>query len=139
MIVVSACLAGIPCRYNGTAYSCSAVIHLVECGQAIPVCPEILGGLSTPRLPAEILDGCVLTDDGSDLSAQFQIGAELALQKVRQTDCSSAILKARSPSCGAGEIYDGSFSGRLKAGDGVFARLLKEAGIPVQTEEEMDE
>ena len=137
MIVVSACLAGVPCRYNGTSFPCSAVVSLVECGQAIPVCPEILGGLSTPRLSAEIVDGRVLTADGTDVSAQFQTGAELALQKARQADCSGAIVKSRSPSCGAGKIYDGSFSGRLKAGDGVFARLLKDAGIPVQTEEDL--
>lgn len=136
MILVSACLAGEPCRYNGMGYFCPAVVELVSSGQALTVCPEVLGGLSTPRSPAEIVAGSVVTVDGEDVTAAYQAGAQLALNLARQAGCRTAILKARSPSCGCGQIYDGSFSGRLVAGDGVFAALLKTAGIMVQTEED---
>lgn len=136
MILVSACLAGEPCRYNGLGFICPAVAALVASGEALAVCPEVLGGLSTPRPPAEIVASRVLTVVGEDVTAAYQAGAQLALQMARKSGCRTAILKARSPSCGCGQIYDGSFSGRLIPGDGVFAALLKTAGISVQTEEE---
>ena len=136
MILVSACLAGEPCRYNGRDFPCPAVTALVAAGQALVVCPEVLGGLPTPRPPAEIIAGRVVTVDGEDVTAAYQAGAQLALQLARQAGCRTAILKARSPSCGCGQIYDGSFSGRLIVGDGVFAALLKMAGIMVRTEED---
>ena len=135
MILVSACLAGEPCRYNGTGYLCPEVGGLVSSGQALTVCPELLGGLAVPRSPAEIIAGRVVTVAGEDVTAAYHAGAKLALQLARQAGCRTAILKARSPSCGCGQIYDGSFSGRLIVGDGVFAALLKMAGIMVQTEE----
>jgi uncharacterized protein YbbK (DUF523 family) len=136
MILVSACLAGEPCRYNGLGFLCPAVASLLAAGQALAVCPELLGGLPTPRPPAEIVAGRVVTVAGEDVTAAYQAGAQLALQLARQAGCRSAILKARSPSCGCGQIYDGSFSGRLIVGDGVFAALLKMAGIMVRTEED---
>ena len=136
MILVSACLAGEPCRYNGQGFICPSVAALVAAGKALAVCPEVLGGLSTPRPPAEIIAGRVLTVVGEDVTAAYQAGAQLALKLARQADCRTAILKARSPSCGCGQIYDGSFSGRLIPGDGVFAALLKTAEIVVQTEED---
>ena len=137
MILVSACLAGEPCRYNGTGYLCPEVGGLVSSGQALTVCPELLGGLAVPRSPAEIIAGRVVTVDGEDVTDAYQAGAQLGLQLARQAGCRTAILKARSPSCGCGKIYDGSFSSRLIPGDGVFAALLKTAGIVVQTEEEI--
>ena len=137
MILVSACLAGEPCRYNGRDFPCPAVTALVAAGQALVVCPEVLGGLPTPRPPAEIIAGRVVTVDGEDVTDAYQAGAQLALKLAKQAGCQTAILKARSPSCGCGKIYDGSFSGRLIPGDGVFAALLKTAGIVVQTEEEI--
>jgi len=136
MILVSACLAGEPCRYNGLGFICPSVAELVAAGQAFAVCPEVLGGLSTPRPPAEIVAGRVVTVAGEDVTGAYQAGAQLALKLARQAGCRTAILKARSPSCGCGQIYDGSFSGRLIAADGVFAALLKTAGIVVQTEED---
>ena len=136
MIVVSACLAGEPCRYNGTGCVCPAVAELVSTGRARAVCPELLGGLSTPRAPAEIVVGRVMTVDGDDVTDSYHAGAQLALKLARQAGCQLAILKARSPSCGCGQIYDGSFSGRLIPGDGVFAALLKATGIMVQTDED---
>ena len=137
MILVSACLAGEPCRYNGRDFPCPAVTALVAAGQALVVCPELLGGLPTPRPPAEIIAGRVVTVDGEDVTDAYQAGAQLALKLAKQAGCQTAILKARSPSCGCGKIYDGSFSGRLIPADGVFAALLKTAGIVVQTEEEI--
>ncbi len=136
MILVSACLAGEPCRYNGLGFTCPAVAALVTAGKALAVCPELLGGLSTPRPPAEIFVDRVLTVVGEDVTAAYHEGAQLALKLARQAGCRTAILKARSPSCGCGQIYDGSFSGRLIPGDGVFVALLKQAGIVVQTEED---
>jgi uncharacterized protein YbbK (DUF523 family) len=137
MIIVSACLAGVACRYNGIAKPNEAVIRLVAEGKAVPVCPEQLGGLSTPRLPAEIIENRVLRRDGRDVTGEFKRGAQEALKVARLVGAKSAILKSKSPSCGAGKIYDGSFSGKLVDGDGVFAGLCKEEEIEVKTEEEL--
>ena len=136
MILVSACLAGVECRYNGTASPCTGIVEWVSSGKAIAVCPEVLGGLDVPRLPAEIVGLRVQTTQGQDVTDAFQAGAEAALRIAVENGCKSAVLKARSPSCGSGRIYDGSFSGRLIDGDGVLAGLLKQAGITVYTEEE---
>ena len=136
MLIVSACLAGMKCRYDGTAAPCAAIVALAAAGQAIAVCPEVLGGLPVPRPPAEIVGGLIRTIGGQDVTGEFQAGAASALQIARENHCELAVLKARSPSCGSGRIYDGSFAGRLIAGDGVFASLLKQAGISVYTEEE---
>lgn len=136
MIVVSACLAGVECRYNGTAFPCARIVELVATGQAVAVCPEVLGGLPVPRPPAEIVGERIMTVDGNDVTAQYRAGARAALQIAMKTGCSKAILKARSPSCGSGRIHDGSFSGRMTTGDGVFANLLKRSGIAVYTDEE---
>ena len=135
MIIVSACLAGIPCRYDGGRKTDPAILELVRSGQAIPLCPEQLGGLTTPRVPAEIRDGRVFTRDGRDVTEEFHRGAAIVLDMALEYGCGEAILKARSPSCGKGEIYDGTFSGRLVPGDGVTAAILSENGIAVRTEE----
>lgn len=133
MIIVSACLAGYRCRYDGKTVPNEAVVALVKRGEAIPVCPEMLGGLPCPRIPSErTADGTqVLARDGRDVTEAFQRGADETLRLARLYGCSHAILKARSPSCGYGEIYDGSFSGTLRAGNGVTADLLLENGITV--------
>ena len=136
MILVSACLAGVECRYNGTASLCPGIVELVSSGKAIAVCPEVLGGLAVPRLPAEIVEFRVRTTQGQDVTDAYQAGAATALRIAVENGCKSAVLKARSPSCGSGRIYDGSFSGRLVDGDGLLADLLKQAGITVYTEEE---
>jgi len=137
MIIVSACLAGLHCRYDGSAKPCTAAIRLVAEGQAIPVCPEQLGGLSTPRLPAEQIGDKVIRKDGVDVTDAVNRGAREALEIGRLVGAKTAILKARSPSCGCGKIYDGSFTGRLVDGNGVLARLCKKEGIEIQTEEEI--
>ena len=137
LLIVSKCLAGIPCRYDGKDNLVPEIKALVERGEAVAVCPEVLGGLPTPRTPSELQpDGRVLNKQGEDVTAQFVSGAERALEICREHGCAGAILKARSPSCGKGVIYDGSFAGKRVPGSGVFAQMLLDAGIPVMTEAE---
>ena len=133
MIIVSACLAGYRCRYDGKTVPNEEIVALVKRGEAIPACPEMLGGLPCPRVPSErSADGTrVITREGGDVTEAFRIGAEETLRLARLYGCDRAILKARSPSCGCGLIYDGTFSGTLKEGDGVAAALLRENGITV--------
>ena len=131
MMIVSACLAGFPCRYDGKARPCEQVVELVRAGKAIPVCPEQLGGLPTPRTSCEIRDGRVVDADGRDRTEAFERGARAVLQIAQTYGATEALLQSRSPSCGSGRIYDGSFTKTLTAGDGVTARLLKENGIQV--------
>ena len=136
-ILCSACLLGARCRYDGQGKPTQRVMELLKDHQLVPVCPEQLGGLPTPRPPCEMQgDGRVLNRQGDDKTAEFARGAEEALMLLRLTGCEAALLKARSPSCGKGMIYDGSFSGTLKPGNGVFAQKLVNEGIPVYTEED---
>ena len=132
LILVSACLAGVPCRYDGEGRERSQVVHLLKEGRALPVCPEQLGGLSTPRAAAEIVGGNVITKDGTDVTANYKAGAEAALLLALKAGVTEAWLKSKSPMCGCGKIYDGTHSGKLVAGDGVFTALLKKAGIQVK-------
>jgi len=138
MKIVSACLAGIKCNYKQEANSCKTVIEMVKNGEAILVCPEQLGGLTTPRVPAEIVGDKVITKNDYDVSFQFQKGAEEAFEIAKLSGCNEAILKSNSPSCGSGKIYDGTFSGKLIDGDGVFTKLLKEKGISVISEKDLE-
>ena len=137
--VVSACLAGEPCRYDGGCSPGPAVQRLIRAGQALPVCPETLGGLPTPRVPSEIRGGRVVAKDGTDVTDAFTRGAEEALRLAQENGCTAAILKARSPSCGSGEIYDGTFTGTRVPGEGVFARMAHEAGLEIWNEETFTE
>ena len=139
MILVSACLAGFPCRWDGKSKADPRVIDLVRTGKAIPVCPEQLGGLPTPRQPAEKKGDRIFAKDGTDVTIQFQHGAAIVLAIAQDFQCGKAIFKARSPSCGKAIIYDGSFSSTLTQGDGVTADLLMQHGIEVYTEEDMNE
>ena len=137
-ILVSMCLLGVPCRYDGKACLNEAVIALSKEHTLIPVCPEQLGGLCTPRMPAERRGKGVVTKDGQDVTQAYRAGAEQALALCRQLGCTLAVLKERSPSCGKGRIYDGTFSGSLTEGDGVCARLLEENGIKVYGESQIE-
>lgn len=139
MILVSACLAGFPCRWDGKSKADPRVIDLVKTGKAIPVCPEQLGGLPTPRQPAERKGDQVFTRNGTDVTNQFQRGADIVLAIAQDFQCGKVILKARSPSCGKAIIYDGSFSGTMTQGNGVTTELLMQHGIEVYTEEDMNE
>lgn len=136
-ILVSACLAGLFCRYNSEVEGFDPVVELVRQGRAIPFCPEIYGGLPTPRQPCEIKGDKVIDCDNVDRTEEFLRGAEEGLRLAQLTGCTEAILKARSPSCGSGLIYDGTFTSTKIPGDGVFAKLLKENGISVRSEEDM--
>ncbi len=134
-ILVSACLLGVKCRYCGRGCADKQIIKLSERHHLIPVCPEQLGGLPTPREPAELQAGRAIAKGGSDVTEAFVRGAEEVLHLARLFDCKTAILKANSPSCGHGQIYDGSFCGKRIAGSGITARLLEENGLAVYTEE----
>ena len=134
-ILISACLIGENCKWDGTNNRNQGVLEFMKKmeGKAEfhPVCPEQLGGLPTPRLPSERIGAQVVMKDGTDVTAAYRRGAEEALRLARLFGCRRAVLKERSPSCGSGTIYDGSFSGRLTGGDGVTAALLRKNGIAV--------
>lgn len=133
--MVSACLAGTPCRYDGRSNLRPEIAALVERGEAVPVCPEVLGGLPTPRTPSERKGESVVSATGDDVTGAFAAGAEAALYIAEECGCSAAVLKARSPSCGCGRIYDGTFTHTLIDGDGLFAALLRKKGFQLFTEE----
>ena len=137
MILVSACLAGVNCKYNGGNNYNEKIMELVRSGEAILVCPEQLGGLSTPRVPAEILDNKVITKDGRDVTKEYNRGAEEVLRLCKELNITKAILKANSPSCGCGTIYDGTFTGTKINDNGITTRLLLENGIDVITEKDI--
>lgn len=133
-LLVSACLLGVECKYSGGSNLNEDVIRLSERYDLVPVCPEQLGGLATPREPSEIHGGRVVTRSGKDVTEEYKKGAREALRIARLTCCRKAVLKERSPSCGCGFVYDGSFSGKLVPGDGAAAALLKVNGISVTGE-----
>ena len=138
-ILVSACLLGLECRYKGDSCENSAVLELAKEHTLIPVCPEQLGGLATPRAPSEITAGKVMNNLGQDVTENYRKGADAALRIAQLNGVKVAILKAKSPSCGSGLIYDGSFSGSKIPGDGISAALLKEHDIAVYTEDEIND
>ena len=137
-ILVSACLLGRCCRYKGDGCENGGVLKLLDKHTLIPVCPEQLGGLKTPRAPSEIVNGSVVNNLGEDVTKEYTQGAQAALRIAQLNNVKLAILKSRSPSCGSGLIYDGSFTGKKIPGDGVCAALLKQNGIKVITEDELD-
>ena len=136
-LLISACLLGEPCRYDGASKGLAPgkLDDLLRNHTVIPVCPEQLGGLPTPRTPSERRGGRVVMRDGTDVTAEYERGAAIVCALARQTGAEAALLKARSPSCGSNEIYDGAFTGTLTPGDGVTAEALKRMGLPVYTEE----
>ena len=138
-VLISACLAGINCKFNGENNLLDSGIldEISKKYHLLFVCPEVFGGLGTPREPAEMKDGLVVTKTAKDVSENFKFGAEICLKIAKLNGCKKAILKARSPSCGSGQIYDGSFTKKLIFGDGVAAKLLKENGILVFSEDEI--
>ena len=130
-VLVSACLLGVNCKYSGGNNLCPRLLDWLarEGHGAVPVCPEQLGGLPTPRTPAEIADGVVMTRDGKSVDREFRQGAALALEIAGREEIGLAVLQPRSPSCGAKQVYDGTFTGRKVPGTGIFAGLLAENGI----------
>lgn len=137
--VVSGCLAGLKCRYDGGTNPCEAVIELCRLGKAVPVCPESLSGLPVPREPCEQKHGKVISRNGEDVTERFEIGANLALEKALASGARLAILKSKSPSCGYGQIYDGTFSKKLCAGNGIWTEKLINAGFKVFDENNLPE
>lgn len=136
-ILVSACLLGKNCKYNGKNNYSERVAAYVVGHEVIPVCPEVLGGLPTPRDPSEIVDGVVTNCKGISVDRQFRKGAEEALRIAEENNIDLAILQSRSPSCGVKQIYDGSFTGKLIPGQGVFAQLLEKNSFRVMDCEEI--
>lgn len=143
MVLISACLAGVHCRYDGSAKPNEEIMELVKTGEVRLFCPEALGGLTTPRPPSEIQSGTgedvlkgkarVVAKDGRDVTEAFILGAQKTLEMALTCGAERVILKAKSPSCGCGAVYDGTFSGTLRKGNGVTAALLLQNGIEVET------
>ncbi|MBC1369477.1 DUF523 domain-containing protein [Listeria welshimeri] len=144
MIAVSACLAGIACRYDGKDKEITKIKQMVENGEAIPFCPEVIGGLLTPRNPAEIVGGDgddvwlnrakVMDNQGIDVTEEYKYGVSLTLAKLKELGITQIIMKEKSPSCGSCAIYDGTFSEKIKDGTGVAAALFQMNGIKIISE-----
>lgn len=137
-ILVSSCLLGNPCRYDGKSKGNEDVIALSKKYKIIPVCPEVMGGLKIPRNPCERINDKIISSTGKDCTENYHSGAQKALKLAKRFNCKYAVLKEKSPSCSANGIYDGSFSKKLIDGEGVTAALLKKEGIIVLTENEID-
>ena len=139
-LLISRCLLGEPCRYDGKSKPLldETLQALRARYDLIPVCPEVLGGLPTPRTPSERRGGRVVMKTGADVTAEYRRGAEEALRRAQENQVCAALLKERSPSCGRGEIYDGTFTGTLTKGNGVTAEVLLENGIPVYGDSEIE-
>lgn len=135
-ILVSACLLGVNCKYNGENNYNEKVLNYLKDKEVIPICPEIMGGLPTPRIPSEIRNQKVFNEKGEDLTLNFIKGAEETLKLAKLFNVKKALLKAKSPSCGYKKIYDGTFSNTLIDGNGITAELLKNNGIDIITEKD---
>lgn len=132
-VLISACLLGVNCKYDGNNNYDETLFKSLNKYELIPVCPEVWGGLTTPRYPSEISENKVINNHGEDVTINFRKGAQETLELAKKLGVKKAILKAKSPSCGNGKIYDGTFTGKLIDGDGITTRLLKENGIEVIT------
>lgn len=137
-IMVSACLLGENCKYSGGNNTDERVLAFLEGHEVIPVCPEVMGGLPTPRPPAEIVNGEVINREGVSVDYEYRLGAQKALEIARRENIDLAILQSRSPSCGVKQIYDGTFSGTKISGQGVFAGELIKNGFTVQDREDVE-
>lgn len=138
-ILVSACLLGECCKYNGGSNESQRLKELLAGQEVVTVCPEVMGGLPIPRVPVELRDGAAINRDGVNVDQQFQMGAQKALECAQREKISLAVLQSRSPSCGVGRIYDGSFLGRLIEGNGVFAERMLQEGFRVKDVREVEE
>ena len=135
-ILVSACLLGLKVRYDGKEKTNEELVEKIKDYDFIPVCPEIFGGLSTPRVPAEIRENKVINQEGIDVTSNYNRGAEEVLKLAKKFNIKKAVLKSKSPSCGKGKVYDGTFSGNLVDGFGITAKLLMDNGIEVLSEDD---
>lgn len=139
MIIVSACLAGVNCKYNGGNNENSFIKSLVDEGKAIMICPEVFGSLLTPRDPSEILGDKVFSCKGEDVTENYKLGAKRACQMAKTVNAKVAVLKAKSPSCGFGKIYDGTFTKTLVDGNGIAADALFEIGLKIFSEKDLED
>ena len=130
-IIVSACLLGENCKYNGGNNYNEKLISYLEGKEVIPVCPEVEGGLPTPRVPSEIVNGIVINKEGVNVDTEFRKGVDVIMKRIQDKKIEYAILQSRSPSCGSKEVYDGTFSKTLVKGQGIFAKALTELGIKI--------
>lgn len=141
-LLVSACLAGVPCRYDGKSQPIQAIVDAVHKGEMVPLCPEVEGGLSTPRIPCERRGDHVINRVGEDKTEAFIKGAQRAWECYQQEGCCAALLQSRSPLCGVTHRYDGTFQNRLIVGQGITAEFLQKQGVPLfedtQWQEAMD-
>ena len=136
-ILVSACLLGENCKYNGGSNFSPAVAEYVRGREVLTLCPEMLAGMGCPRTPIEIVDGVLMDRDGNNVDGPMRNAVARAMEMVRKEEISCAILQSRSPTCGVNQVYDGSFSGKLIEGSGIFAQALKEAGYRVLDAEDI--
>jgi len=136
--LVSACLMGDNCKYDGGNNLDNKVVEFLKDKEYIMVCPECLGGLNIPRIPSEIVGKKVINKEGIDVTKQYELGAIKTLRIAKENNCQCAIFKSRSPSCGCGEVYDGTFSKKMIKNDGTTTKLLKENGIMVINNEDID-
>lgn len=137
-VLVSACLLGVPCRYDGKAAAYEGMERLMARAHIVPFCPEVYGGLSTPRPSAEICGLRVVTKDNRDVTEAFERGAREGALLARKLGCRYALLKEKSPSCGKGKVYSGRFDGTLVAGDGKLTRALEAEGVSVFSSRELE-
>lgn len=137
-IMVSACLLGRNCKYSGGNNRNEAVIRYLQDKEYIPVCPEVEAGMPVPRPPVEIRDGRVVSIEGKDLDAVYRKGVSKVMEILEKEDIGLAILKAKSPTCGVHEIYDGTFTGKKIPGQGILAQALQDAGIPIVDEKDVE-
>lgn len=137
-LLVSACLLGRNCKYNGGNNYCAAVAEFVKDKEIIEVCPEVQSGMSIPRTPIELVNGVLMDRDGNDVDARLRAAVAQAMESIKDQEIDCAVLQSRSPTCGVNQIYDGSFSGKLISGSGVFAKALKDAGYRVIDAEDIE-
>ena len=137
-IMVSACLLGENCKYNGGNNLSEKVMNFIKDHEVIPVCPEVMGGLPTPRLSSEIVNGVVTASDGHSVDMEFRKGAQIGLAMAKEKEVDLVILQSRSPSCGVNQVYDGTFSGNKIEGQGIFAQLLIENGYKIIDIEDLE-
>ncbi|MBQ3194638.1 MAG: DUF523 domain-containing protein [Oscillospiraceae bacterium] len=130
-ILVSACLLGENCKYNGRNNYNAAVVEFVKDQEVLTICPEMIAGMGCPRTPIEIVDGVLMDRNGNNVDAAMREAVEKAMEMIRKEEIQCAVLQSRSPTCGVNEVYDGSFSGKLIPGSGVLARALKDKGYQV--------
>ena len=137
-LLVSACLMGVGCRYDGKSNQLPQLKELLARHDCVPACAEVFGGLPTPRVPAEIVGDRVVNREGREVTQEFTRGAREVARLAQVTGCTAALLKERSPSCGCGQVYDGTFSKTLVEGDGLTAKALKELGLTVYGESQIE-